>query len=900
MKFLGELFTSRKSELSEEIEAHQQMAIQDRLDRDESPQAARQTVLREFGNVMLVKDLTREQWGGLRLDRLQKDVHYALRQLRRYPGIAAIAILMLALGIGANTAVFSVFNQVLLRSLPVQNPNQLVILSEKSAAEEGSLSSWGDNSFYFSYPAYLSMRDGNHTLEGLAGTAVDSVTLTTGDSADKVIAEFITGNYFNVLGVRPFLGRAIAPSDDVYHKGNPVAVLSETYWQSHFGSDPNILNRIVHLNGQFFTIVGVVNYRGLTNQYVPALFVPITTQNQLIPGSDRLSDELWRWITLIGRRKTGVSQPQAEAEMNGLWLDWRKVVLTQMHRGGDFDARWMQTHLSLSDGAWGLPFLKSLLGDPVRALLWMVFVVLAIACGNLAILLSVKAVRKQRELALQCALGASRGQLFRQVFVEGMMLGLIGYLAGLILGAVSLRLVLAMIPATSDWRNALTFQMDWHVLIFAGLAGVTTSVLFSIVPALSSMNINLIASLQVEGNATTAKSGFRNLLIAGEIALCVVLLTCAGLFAWTLYKSRSVDPGYLTTHVAMFSVDASAVGKHEGQVRNEYEAIADKLRRLPKVVGVSYSSMILLSGDQTGGDIVIGGYTAQPNEEITPNFNWITPEFLGTMQIPLLAGRNFTSQDRAGSQKVAIVDEAFVKRYYGGNMSAALGRLIGYGGGSKPDTQIVGVVPVLRSINLQGNPAAPFLYMPFDQIWSMRHSYPATFYLRTSGKPEDITALVRAEVYNIDHSLPVEGLQTMQDQVDSSLFAQRLMATLAVTMAGLALFLSAAGLYGVLAFSVAQRTREIGIRIALGADKRKLARLVLLQLATLAGFGIAAGIPLAWVGIRLLGRHTDMSGNAVLMFSGSAILLLLVCGLAGFLPMRRAMSVNPMTALRAE
>ena len=318
------------------------MAIQDRIDRGESPQAARQAALREFGNVMLVKDVTYQQWGWLQWGRLCHDLRYAFRQIRKYPGFAGIAILMLALGIGANTAAFSVFNQVILRTLPVGNPNQLVVLSEKSAAEEGSLSSWGDNALYFSYPAYLSMRDETHTLEGLSATAFDSVNLATGDSADNVIAEFITGNYFNVLGVRPLLGRAITPADDIYHKGNPVAVLSETYWQNHFGSDPSILNRIVHLNGKLFTIVGVVSYHGLTNQYVPALFLPITTQNQVIPGSDRLPDELWRWITLIGRRKADVTQPQAEAELNRLWLDWRRAVLTKKHRGGDFDQRWMQ------------------------------------------------------------------------------------------------------------------------------------------------------------------------------------------------------------------------------------------------------------------------------------------------------------------------------------------------------------------------------------------------------------------------------------------------------------------------------------------------------------------------------------------------------------------------------
>jgi predicted permease len=894
------LFDNRARDLDEEIRSHLRMAIQDRIDSGESPQAARQSALREFGNVMLVKDVTFEQWGWLQWGRLWQDLRYAFRQLRKYPGFAAIAILMLALGIGTNTAVFSVFNQVILRTLPVRNPSQLVVLSEKSAAEEGSLSSWGDNALYFSYPAYLSMRDGAHTLEGLAATALDWVNLTAGDSADNVVTEFVTGNYFNVLGVRPLLGRIITPADDLYHKNNPVALLSEAYWQSRFASDRAILNRIVRVNGQPFTIVGVVRYRGLTNQYVPALFMPMTMQHQVIAGSDRLQDELWRWITLIGRRSAGVTQLQTEGELNGIWLNWRRVVLAKMHRNGDFDERWMQTHLSLTDGARGLPFLESQLGDPVKALLWMVLVVLAIACGNVASLLSVKAARRQRELALQSALGASRGQLFRQVLVEGLLLGFIGSIAGLFVGAVSLRAILGMIPATSTLRDALTFQLDWHVLAFAGASGIVTSVLFSAAPALSSMRINLIESLHSASNATTAKSGLRNVLIVGEIALSMVLLMGTGLFGWTLSQLRSVNPGYSITHLVKFSVDASFLGKPDGQVRNEYEAISDGLRRLPEVSSVSYSSMTLLSGDQSGCDIVVAGYSAQPNGETTPDFNWITPDFLVTMQIPLLVGRNFNAQDHEGAQKVAIVDEAFVKHYFGGDGSVALGRLVGYGGASKPDIQIVGVVPVLRSVNLQGIPGVPFLYMPYDQIWTMRHSHPAAFYVRTSSRPEDAATTIRMMVESVDHNLPIVGLQTMREQVDSSLFEQRLMATLSATMGGLALFLSAIGLYGVLAFAVTHRTREMGIRIALGASKGKLAMLVLLQLASLSGAGILAGIPLAWVGIRLLGRAGNVCSNSAWMFAGSTILCLVVCGLAGFLPVRRAMSVDPMLALRAE
>ena len=900
MSFRFNLFTNRKRDLDKEIEAHLQMAIQDRIGSGESSDTARQSVLREFGNVMLVKDVTGEQWGWSRLGRLQHDVRYAFRQLKRNPGLTTLAVLMLAVGIGANTAVFSVFNQVLMQTMPVRDPNELVVLSEKSGIEVGSLSSWGDNSFYFSYPSYLSLRDGTHTLEGLAASAFDWVNLATGDSAENVVTEFVTGNYFDVVGVRPLLGRVLTPADDVYHKANPVAVLSDGFWQNRFGSDPAILNRVVHLNGKPFTIVGIVRYRGLTNQYVPALFVPITAQNQVIPGSDRLRDGLWRWITLVGRRRVGITEREAEAELDGLWRNWRRTALATIHRSGDFNEQWMQTRLSLRDGARGLPFLESLLGDPVKVLFWMVVVVLAIACGNVASLLSVKAARRQRELALHGALGASRLQMFRQLLMEGILLGLLGSIAGVLIGAVGLCAILEMIPTTSTLRDALTTQLDWHILAFAAGSGIMTSGLFSLAPALSSMRINLIEALHSESNATTAKTGFRNILIAGEIALSVVLLMCAGLFAWTLYQLRSIKPGYSTTHLVAFSADASALGKQSGQVRNEYESISKRLSNLPGVGSVSYASMTLLSGNQSGGDIVVGGYSAQPNEEISPDFNWITPGFLGTMQIPLLAGRNFNAQDRTGSQKVAIVDEEFVRRYYGGKTQVAIGSLLGLGDGAKLNTQIVGVVPNLRSVRLQNPPGSPFLYLPYDQIWTMSHSYPAAYYVRTNIKPEELAAAIRKTVMSVDHTLPIVGLQTMQEQVDSSLFEQRLMATIAVTMGGLALFLSAIGLYGVLSFAVTQKKREMGIRVALGASKRDLAMLVMRRLAVLVGAGIVVGAPLAWAGQQLLRQAASVNGSAVWMFAGSAIILCAVCGLAGYFPLRRAMSVDPVRVLRAE
>jgi len=459
-----------------------------------------------------------------------------------------------------------------------------------------------------------------------------------------------------------------------------------------------------------------------------------------------------------------------------------------------------------------------------------------------------------------------------------------------------------MIPDTSALKTALSQHLDWRVLLFAMCLGLGTSVLFSLGPALTGIRTDPLGALQA-GSRTVIDRGthWQSVLVIGEIALSLALLVSAGVVALALFHLRSVNPGYAVSHCLTFTVDASALGKQTAQVRNEYDGIQASLQRMPGVTSASYSSMDLLGDDEGGGYITVSGHT-ETEPRVPADFDWVTPDFLSTMQVPLLLGRSFTAQDSDSSQKVAIVDEAFIRHFFNGNVVAAMGGQLGLtiGQRAKTDIQIVGVVPEIRSVGLSRKATGPMLYMPYAQSWTRAHSHPASFYVRSAAASGQLEQLIRTSVFQIDRELPIVGLATMQQKVDASIFQQRLMALLACTMAGLALLMSAIGLYGVLSYAVAQRTPEIGIRIALGASRGHVASVVFRRLLALMAAGVLCGAPLAWGASRILLSFTTLTGSTVYMFAGSALVMSLACGLAALLPLRRALAVDPMQILRAE
>jgi len=837
------------------------------------------------------------------------DLRYAFRQLKKSRGFTLTAVLTLALGIGVNAALFTVFSKVLLHIMPVQKPGELVMLEEHSQYETGSISAQGgDVHLYFSYPAYKYMHDNNRTLEDLVADVPGSASLVTAKETDRVNMHLVTGNYFNVMGLRPVLGRLITPSDDVLHAANPVAVMSEEYWKSKLGSDPIILNQAVKINGSPFTIVGIVRHSGLLDDEHPAVFLPMSMEQAVVQSDhERLTDPLFAWAVIVGRLPTGTSMKRAESQLNTLWWNWRRDVMkAEEHHIGDKEG-WLKTHLSLRSGARGVPVLEEMLREPLKVLEAMALVVLLIACVNVANLLLVKAARKHAELAVRGALGASRWRIFQQVIAEGLLLGLIGAMAGLTLGWISFKLLIHSIPATNYMRDVLDAPMDWKVIAFCIATGVLTSLVFSVAPALLSMRVNLMRALHGQSGSVTGSEGWlRNLFVSVETALSLVLLMGAAVLAWNLYQLRHIDPGFATSHVLTFRVDASASpDKNDPQVKEEYEALEREILRQPGVRGVAYANNGLLTGNTSTNDITVKGFT-NSGDELHSNRDEISPGFFATMQISLLAGREFTPQDTLTSPKVAVVDEIFVKHYFDGDAQKALGAQFGFGSGRvKTDIRIVGVIPSVRATKMESASNQPSVYLPYDQSYSAdgkpSGSHPASFYVRTMGDPAALAGTMHSMLRRLDQDLPMPDFETMDERISSSIFETTLMTLLASVMGGLALVLAAIGLYGVLAFAVAQRTREIGIRIALGADKGNISRLVLRQVGTLVSGGLAAGLALAFAAFRILrGIDVDLFGAPIWLYCGAAFGLILVMLSASYLPARRASRVDPMCALRAE
>jgi predicted permease len=808
---------------------------------------------------------------------LIQDIRYGLRMIAKAPGFTVLAMLALAIGICGNTTIFSVINGLLFRPLTgVKDPSRLVAVY----TSDYSSGLYGTNS----YPDYVDFRDQTDVFENLAASQ-PAVLSSAGDSeAERLRGYVVTGNYFEVLGVSAQLGRTLQSSDEQATGSQPV-VISDTLWRGHFNSNPAVVGQTLRLNNEPHTIVGVTaaSFRGLRIGLPPEFWVPIT-RNEMDSGRDD------RGLGIVGRLKPGVTLEQAQSQLTTiaarLAQAYPKTNLGTLERPKDPKPVTIAQESRLNPmaqvGLWRMSFL----------LFIVVGLVLLIACANVANLLLARASVRRREIAVRLALGASRLRLVRQLLTESLLLALLGAVAGLILTQWTAGL-LPRFFSPEDLGGA-DFSLDWRVLVFTLGVALITGVLFGLVPALQATSLNLITSLKDESGSygqRLRRLALRDVLVISQLALSLVLLICAALFVRSLRYAAHSDPGFAAGNLLEASIETEGASLNEQQSAAFYEQAIERVNGLPGVQSATLVAFVPISGGGYRRNTTIEGYQPQANEDTELNTNIIGPNYFNTLGIPLLAGRDFNAQDRTGSPAVVIVNEVFARRYLGGN---AVGKRLKFGSGQF--REIVGVVRTSKYRNLREEPL-PFIYTPLAQ----EPQSGMTLMVRTLGDPAALAGAVRNELRAVNKDVPLFSVQAMAQRIADQLAADRVVAVLLSVFGASALLLAAIGIYGVVGYAVAQRTHEIGIRIALGADRQDILKLIVGQGMVLIAVGAAIGLALALAATQLLKSLLfGVSATDPLTFVSVVIVLVGVALLACYLPARRAMKVDPLVALRYE
>jgi predicted permease len=831
---------------------------------------------------------------------LLQDLRYALRMLAKSPGFTVVAILTLALGIGANAAIFSLTDQVLLRRLPVQKPQELVVL-HSPGPQPGRNWSDGDRGAAWSYPMYKDLRDGNQVFSGLLARFLTQASVSGQGQTELANAELVTGNYFEVLGVRPALGRVFSSQDETAPGANPAAVLSYGYWQRRFGRDPGILNKPLVVNGISMTVVGVVRpgFFGVQVGQTPDIFVPITMKAQMTPNWDGLAERQNHWLAILGRLKPGISREKAEAGLQPVYSAILQSESSVLKSSPQTKKAFLEKKVLLDPGSRGRPILQHDAGQPLLILLSMVGLVLLIACANLASLLVARGEARQREIAVRMAMGAGRWRLIRQLLTESLLISLAGGAAGLIVGSWTLGALVSSMPDNIG-ASGLQGKFDYRVLAFALGLSVLTGILFGFLPALRSTRADLQATLREQGaNVFGGKSNvrLRKVLLVSQVALTVVLLASAGFFLRSLMNLKDQDLGVRTDHVIQLSVSPELNRYTPAQTVAVVDRLREDIAALPGVRSVSASAMALLANSDSYANITPEGFPMSEDTNTDVQQNWVGPNFFSTLGIPLLAGREFDNRDASASPKVAIVSEKMAQMYFHGQNP--VGRHFGFGSGNRVqlNIEIVGLVKDSKNTDLRQE-IRPLVYIPYAQD---THQGNATFYVRTNIEPTAMASTLRKTVQSVDANLPVFDLKTLDQELDEIAFSERLLTFFSLCLGLLAALLAAIGLYGVMAYMVSRRTREIGIRMALGASQTNVAWLVLRENVRISAAGLGIGLVAAFgIGKLIESQLFGVKASNPLVFLIAAALLSAVAFLAGWLPARRAAGVDPMVALRYE
>ena len=835
---------------------------------------------------------------------IAQDLRYALRQLRRSPVFALTAIATLALGLGANTAIFSLLDQALVRSLPVREPRQLVILEGTGKAWEGHSSSHGgDQEAYFSYPMYRDLQaQGSRAFSGLIATAPADIGFARAGSAQQGRAEIVSGNYFSVLGVEAALGRVLTPANDAAPGANPVAVLSYDFWRDHLRADPSVVGGTVSINGRPFQILGVAarGFRSSIWGETPSVFVPMSMLDTILPGKGkRLSDHTDRWMNILGRLQPGETRAQAEVALAPLWHALRAEELKALgHRSEHFTDEFLtRSRLRVLDGARGFSYDRDTYEKPLIAVMAMALLVLLMAGVNVASLLLVRSSARVREFSVRYALGAGFARILKQLLLEGLLLGVAGAAGAMLLAPIAIRVLVDRLTGDQAYGD-FSAALDLRLVAFNFAVALGLGVIFSLAPALDLRRLNLSSSLRQGTTSAGAALTLRRAIVCLQVGLSVLLLVGAGLFVRTMQKLRAVDVGFSTEHLVTFGINPRLAGYQPAAVPVLHQKVIGTLQALPGVEAVAATDDPELAGHGQGGNVTVSGFSAPPDTQYDVEEPFINPPYFSAMRVSLLAGRAFTDADDAAHPHVAIVNETFA-RHFCGSPQSCLGRRAASGGGDRTtlDLEIVGVVRDTRHESIRES-VSPTLFRPLRQQESPALLY---LYLRTAGDPEQSMLAVRRAMQQLDPSLVLVALRTMDAQIDDSLSNDRMVALLAVSFGVLATLLTGVGLYGVLAYATAQRTREIGVRIALGSSRLAVARLVLAEVLLLAGIGVAVAVPVALALGRLLGSQLfGVSPADPVALSIAPLLVALVALAAALIPARRAAFVNPTEALRSE
>ena len=841
---------------------------------------------------------------------LIQDLRFALRGLLKAPVFTAVAVLSLALGIGANTAIFTLLDQVLLRRLPVKDPEQLALLTMRGGTHYGS--NWGGNAI--SYPLYEDVSKNNQVFSGMFCRFPTSASLSFGGDTERVAVELVSGTYFQVLGVPALLGRTFTTEEDQSPGGHPLVVLSHDYWKSRFSSDPTVVGKTVVLNGHDMTIVGVAasGFSGVELEFVPQIFVPMMMKAQMTPLWDALKDRRSRFVNAFGRLKPGVTREAAKASLAPFFKGILEMEVKEAaFRNASVEAResFLRNILDVLPGSQGRSGLRRQLETPLLVLMALTAGVLLIACANVANLLIARAAAREKEIAVRLAVGASRGRIVRLLLVESIVLATLGAAFGVALAYGTDRVVFGLLPTDASSLK-LSPAPDLRTLLFTTAVAALTAFVFGLVPAFQATRPDLAPTLKDQAGALAGGAGqarLRKALVAVQVALSLLLLIGAGLFVRSLRNLRQLGPGFTAERLLAFAVDPSLNGYTVEKSKAFYQQLTLDLQALPGVSAAGLASMAILQDNEWDSSVTVEGHMAAPQEDVSPFMNSISPGYFTALGVPVVAGRDFTlkdteqikhgSDDDDWSPRVVIVNEKFARRFFGD--TSALGRHVGFGTdpGTPTDMEIVGVIKDIKYTNLKDEiPIQMFIpYLASRYVGDM------TVYVRTSLPAEQIVSLARDRVRKLDPNLPLFGVRTMEQRVTDSLLVERLIASLSTAFGALATVLACVGLYGVLAYNVSRRRREIGLRMALGAGSADVIRLVLREALLLLAVGLAVGLPVALglaraVQSQLFGVHFADP----LTIGTAAFGLGLAATLAGYLPARRASRIDPVTALRCE